>query len=84
MPKKKVRITEVPTYQKGGKTQQNPPVYVDSPNDPRYRAYQDSLNAYNLTKRDMISGDGKVPETATALRKIGLILILLCIIRDQR
>jgi hypothetical protein len=29
--------------QKGGL----PPIYVDSPSDPRYRAYQDSLDAYN-------------------------------------
>lgn len=31
--------------QKGGKV--NTPIYVDSPNDPRYKAYQDSLNLYN-------------------------------------
>lgn len=33
--------------QKGGKT--NPPIYVDSPNDPRYRSYQDSLALNKLS-----------------------------------
>lgn len=43
----KVRITELPKFGSGGKSKQNPPIYVDSPNDPRYKAYRDSLNAYN-------------------------------------
>ena len=44
-------------YKDGGKvstsdnTSAKPtPIYVDSPNDPRYKAYQDSLNAYNDSK----------------------------------
>jgi hypothetical protein len=33
----------------GGPT--NPPIYVDSKNDPRYRAYNDSLNLYNTSQK---------------------------------
>lgn len=33
-------------YQKGGRT----PIYTDNPNDPRLKAYKDSLNLYNLDK----------------------------------
>jgi hypothetical protein len=33
----------------GGPT--NPPIYVDSRNDPRYRAYNDSLNLYNTSQK---------------------------------
>jgi hypothetical protein len=33
-------------FQNGGKT----PLYVESKNDPRYRAYQDSLSLYNYNK----------------------------------
>jgi hypothetical protein len=33
-------------YKQGGKVKRAP-IYVDSPNDPRYRAYQDSLALYN-------------------------------------
>jgi hypothetical protein len=40
-------VEEVPMYQKGGGVQ---PIIVNSKNDPRYRAYQDSLNAYNFSK----------------------------------
>jgi hypothetical protein len=36
-------VDEYPMLQRGGRT----PIYVNSKNDPRYRAYQDSLNAYN-------------------------------------
>jgi hypothetical protein len=36
------------TYQKGGRT----PIYVDNPRDPRLRAYNDSLNVYNVGERD--------------------------------
>jgi hypothetical protein len=32
-------------YQSGGKVK---PIYVTDPDDPRYRAYQDSLTAYNI------------------------------------
>lgn len=35
--------SEMPIYQKGGRT----PIYTDNPNDPRLRAYNDSLSAYN-------------------------------------
>ena len=35
---------ELEQMQRGGKVK---PIYVDSPNDPRYRAYQDSLKSYN-------------------------------------
>lgn len=33
-------------YQQGG---QKPPIYTDNPNDPRLRAYRDSLKLYNFT-----------------------------------
>ena len=36
------------TYQDGGRT----PIYVDNPRDPRLRAYNDSLNVYNVGERD--------------------------------
>jgi len=35
-------VTEYPVMQKGGRV----PIYVDNPNDPRLKAYQDSLAAY--------------------------------------
>jgi hypothetical protein len=45
-------------FKGGGKTKQ--PIYVDSPNDPRYRAYQDSLSAYTI---------GMLPATKENLEK---------------
>lgn len=33
-------------YKQGRKVKKNPPIYVDSPNDPRLQAYNDSLAAY--------------------------------------
>ena len=39
------------SFQQGGKVKK--PIYVDSAKDPRYRAYQDSLNLYNATKNDI-------------------------------
>lgn len=36
-------VDDAPAMQHGGV----PPIYVNSPNDPRYRAYQDSLQQYN-------------------------------------
>ena len=33
-------------FQNGGKA----PIYVDSKDDPRYEAYQDSLNLYNYNQ----------------------------------
>lgn len=42
------RVFEVPAMQRGGV----PPIYVDSINDPRYRAYQDSLGLYNRGVED--------------------------------
>jgi len=42
-------------YQKGGRA----PIYVDNPNDPRLKAYQDSLSLHNLT-RGQIDGLKKV------------------------
>lgn len=50
MPKKKVKIEGLPVYQKGGKTTPAP-IYVDNINDPRYRAYQDSLEAYTTGEK---------------------------------
>ena len=38
-------IVEAPQYQQGGSTKKT--IYVGSKNDPRYKAYQDSLNLYN-------------------------------------
>lgn len=41
------RVFEVPVMQKGGL----PPIYVNSLNDPRLQAYNDSLDFYNQAKR---------------------------------
>jgi len=35
-------------FKEGGNIKKNDPIYVDSPNDPRYKAYQDSLLVYPL------------------------------------
>jgi hypothetical protein len=42
-------VEEVPMYQKGGGVQ---PIIVNSKNDPRYRAYQDSLTLYKKNAFD--------------------------------
>jgi hypothetical protein len=39
------QVFEMPLYQQGGT---RPPIYTSNPNDPRLRAYEDSLNTYNL------------------------------------
>jgi hypothetical protein len=49
----------LPIGQRGG---QKKPVYVESENDPRYTAYQDSLSAYNL-------GNIKIKEYNAAIKK---------------
>ena len=41
---------EINQYIDGGKV--NAPIYVDNPNDPRLRKYQDSLDVYNKTSYD--------------------------------
>lgn len=45
---------ETPKAQKGKKVK---PIYVDSSNDPRYRAYRDSLSLYNSTKKEFKIAD---------------------------
>lgn len=40
-------VTEYPVMQPGGRV----PIYVNNPNDPRLRAYNDSLNLYNNSER---------------------------------
>jgi len=44
-------------FQQGGVVG-NPPIYVDSKNDPRYRAYNDSLNLYNYSNKLVREGLG--------------------------
>jgi hypothetical protein len=51
----------IPMAQKGGKVKK--PIYVDSPNDPRYRAYQDSLSLYNFWNKDVLNKKLKKPIT---------------------
>ena len=46
-------VIETPTYQQGGKKK---PIYVDDKNDPRYRAYQDSLLLHNLSEKQRLKG----------------------------
>jgi hypothetical protein len=54
-------VTEYPVMQKGGRV----PIYVDNPNDPRLRAYQDSLSLHNKEK--------KIYETETGLKYSNLL-----------
>lgn len=42
------KITELPLAQQGGRT----PIYVNNPNDPRLRAYNDSLNLYKASEEN--------------------------------
>jgi hypothetical protein len=48
---------EAPMMQQGGIVG-NPPIYVDSRNNPRYRAYNDSLNLYNYSNKLVREGLG--------------------------
>lgn len=43
--------SEIQQFQKGGTIKK--PIYVDSKNDPRYKAYQDSLSLYKKSKKDI-------------------------------
>lgn len=57
-------------FKGGGKTS---PVYVSSPNDPRYVNYQDSLHAYGLNKmyEDEAKRKGFTPPTGSIPYEIG-------------
>jgi hypothetical protein len=47
-----------PQYQKGGTKQ---PIYTQNPNDPRLRAYNDSLSLYNQAKQANLNLNRKLP-----------------------
>jgi hypothetical protein len=51
-------VTEYPVMQKGGRV----PIYVDNPNDPRLKNYQDSLRLYKaMVMQDKLMGPASGP-----------------------
>lgn len=55
-------VTEYPVMQKGGRV----PIYVDNPNDPRLKAYNDSLNLHRLNKNYIDEWNAHVRATQKA------------------
>ena len=70
---------DVSKYQKGGKVE---PLYVTDPNDPRLRAYQDSLNIYEVYEKqyneilrdtkESLSKNGNIPGSSYEMEFINV------------
>lgn len=65
----KALATQFGQYGNGGKTGTNPPIIVNNPNDPRLKAYSDSLSLYNETENSYskIKTSGKAKDLDVSL-----------------